>query len=150
MKKKRRKGKDMVTIQGKLLEDIRHYKYLKSELKECRERIDKEARNLLKELQKVDGWECMIKECEYHYSKYPDQFFGWCSVTHTDNAVQFVKGYSNGDEYEVLEISLHDSPAMQVRNRMIDIRGEEKREQEAIKEKELAELKRLKDKYENK
>ena len=69
-------------------------------------------------------------------------------MTHTNSAVQFVKGYSNGDEYEVMEIDLHNSLAMQVRNKQIELRGEALREQQEIKEKELAELKRLKEKYE--
>jgi len=139
----------MNTIQSNLIEDIRHYKELESSLEHLEEQIDKEARQLLKELQKIDGWQCMIKTCKDHYAKYPKKFFDWCSVTHTDGAVQFVKGYSDGDEYEVMEIDLHNSLAMQVRNKQIELRGEAQREQQEIKEKELAELKRLKEKYEN-
>ena len=138
----------MNTIQSNLIEDIKHYKGLESSLEHLGEQIDKEARQLLKELQEIDGWQCMIKHCKGHYDKYPDKFFDWCSVTHTDGAVQFVKGYSNCDEYEVIEIDLHNSLAMQVRNRQIELRGEAQHKQEEIKEKELAELKRLKEKYE--
>ena len=139
----------MNTIQSNLIEDIKHYSELKSSLKHLGERIDKEARQLLKELQKIDGWECMIKNCEDHYAKYPEKFFDWCKVTHTDNAVQFIKGYSNDDEYEVMEIDMHNSLATQVRNRQIELKEEELSEQQEIKEKELAELKRLKEKYED-
>lgn len=139
----------MNTIQSNLIKDIKYYKELESSLGHLEEQIDKEARKLLKELQEIDGWECMIKACKDHYAKYPKKFFDWCSVTNTDNAVQFVKGYSNGDEYEVLEIDLYNSLAEQVCNRQIDIKGEELRKQQEMKKKELAELKRLKEKYEN-
>ncbi len=139
----------MDTIQSYLIKDIKYYKELKSSLEHLGEQIDKEARQLLKELQEIDGWQCMIKHCKDHYAKSPGKFFDWCSVTYTDSAVQFVKGYSNGDEYEVMEIDLHNSLAMQVRNKQIDLKEEALREQQEIKEKELAELKRLKEKYEN-
>lgn len=139
----------MNTIQSNLIEDIRHYKGLESSLEHLEGQIDKEARQLLKELQKIDGWQCMIKACKEHYAKCPNRFFDWCSVTYTDSAVQFVKGYSDGDEYEVMEIDLHNSLSMQVRNKQIELRGEALSEQQEIKEKELAELKRLKEKYEN-
>lgn len=56
----------------------------------------------------------MIRNCVEHYNKYPDEFFNWCSVTHNEEAVQFVKGYSNGDEYKVLEISYRKSLKEQV------------------------------------
>lgn len=109
----------MYTIQDKLSADVKHYANYKKMKDEAEARIDSEARELLSELQKVDGWECMIKRCKEHYAKYPDRFFDWCSVTHTDDAVQFVKGYSNGDEYEVLEISFRKSLKDQVRDRMM-------------------------------
>lgn len=138
----------MDTVQENLIEKINSYKTLQTELKQLGEQIDKEARKLLEELQKVDDWECMIKECRWHYSKYPKEFFGWCSVTHTEDAVQFVKGYSNGDEYEVLEIGLYDPLATQVRNRKNKLCDDATKEQEKIKKKELKELERLKRKYE--
>lgn len=137
----------MKAIQRNLLKKIEQYKTLTAKLAQLNEQIDKESRNLLKELQKVDGWECMIKECEEHYAKYPKEFFDWCSVTHDDDAVQFVKYYSDGTEYEVLEIGLYDSPADQVHHRQNEIRNKNIKEQEEIKKKELAELERLKRKY---
>lgn len=139
----------MNTIQGNLINKIKQQKTLITELMQLNEQIDKESRELLKELQKVDGWECMIKECEEHYANYPEEFFDWCSVTYDDDAVQFVKHYSDDVEYEVLEIGLYDSPADQVKNRQGEIRNKDIKEQEEIKKKELAELERLKRKYEN-
>ena len=138
----------MDTVQENLIEKINSYKTLQTELKQLGEQIDKEARKLLEELQKVDDWECMIKECRGHYSKYPKDFFEWCSVTHREDAVQFVKGYSNGDEYEVLEIGLYDPLATQVCNRKNKLCEDATKEQEKIKKKELKELERLKRKYE--
>lgn len=139
----------MKAIQRNLLKKIEQYKTLTAELAQLNKEIDKESRELLKELQKVDGWECMIKASKEHYDKYPEEFFDWCGVTHDDNAVQFVKYYSDGEEYEVLEIGLYDSPADQVKYRQDEIRNKDIKEQEEIKKKELVELERLKRKYEN-
>lgn len=108
----------MLTIQDKLSADVKAYEHHRKMMSEMDERIDREARELLSELRKVKGWECMIKKCEEHYAKCPDEFFDWCSVTHTDDAVQFVKGYSDDREYEVLEISFRKSLKDQVRARM--------------------------------
>jgi hypothetical protein len=137
----------MVCLQSQILESIRDYRGLKKQLSAKGEEIDRLARELLQELQKQDGWECMIKACYEHYKSYPG-FFDSCEVTHTSDAVQFVKGYSDGDEYEVLEISLKDSVGMQVRKKLLDLKWE--KEQAALKrgQAELAELKRLKEKYE--
>ena len=139
----------MKAIQRNLLKKIEHQKTLTAELVQLNEEIDKESRNLLKELQKVDGWECMITASKEHYAKYPEEFFDWCSVTHDDDAVQFVKHYSDGTDYEVLEIGLYDSPADQVKYRQNETINKVAKEQEEIKKKELAELERLKRKYEN-
>lgn len=139
----------MNTIQGNIIKKIKQYKTLQAELKQLGEQIDKESRKLLKELQKIDGWECMIKECEEHCVKYPKEFFDWCSVTHDDDAVQFVKHYSDGLDYEVLEIGLYSTPAEQVHYRQNECRNKVAKEQEEIKKKELVELERLKRKYEN-
>ena len=89
----------------------------------------------------------MIKECEDHYAKYSKEFFKWCSVTHTDDAVQFVKGYSDGDEYEVLEISFRKSLKDQVRDRMEYIEEQRHRQETEEREKDLAQLERIRKKY---
>ena len=139
----------MDTIQENLTKKIKSYKTLQTELKQLGEQIDEEARKLLKELQKVDGWECMIKKCKEHYAKYPGEFFDWCSVTYDDDAVHFIKSYSDDSDYEVMEIGLYSTPAEQVRNKQNETRNKAAKEQEEIKKKELAELERLKQKYEN-
>jgi hypothetical protein len=137
----------MYTIQDKLSADVKDYARYKKMMAEAGERIDSEARELLSELRKVKGWECMIKECEEHYAKYPDKFFDWCSVTHTDDAVQFVKGYSNDDEYEVLEISFSKSLKDQVRDRMDYLEEQRKREATEERERDLIQLERIRKKY---
>ena len=139
----------MNTIQGNLIKKIKSYKTLQTELELLDEQIDKEARKLLKELQKIDGWECMIKECEEHYAKYPDEFFNWCSVSYTVDAIEFIKGYSDGGEYVVLRINLYEPLATQVQNRLVSLQKEDEEKQRRVEEKELAELERLKKKYEN-
>lgn len=137
----------MWSVQDKLIADVKNYTLHRKEMNNAGKRIDEEARELLGELQKVKGWECMIKDCEEHYAKYPDKFFGWCSVTHTDDAVQFVKGYSDGDEYEVLEISFRKSLKDQVRDRMEYLEEQRRRHETEEREKDLAQLERLRKKY---
>lgn len=70
--------------------------------------IDRLGRELLEELRQIRGWESMILHCKDHYELYPDQFFGWCKVkySYAEPIIEFVKGYSNGDEYTVLTIRL--------------------------------------------
>ena len=137
----------MYTIQDKLSADVKDYAHHKKMMAETGERIDREARELLSELRMVKGWECMIKECEEHYAKYPDKFFDWCSVTHTDDAVQFVKGYSDGEEYEVLEISLRKSLKDQVRDRMDYLAEQREKEATEERERDLMQLERIRKKY---
>lgn len=137
----------MYTIQDKLSADVKDYARYEKMIAEIGERIDREARELLSELRKVKGWECMIKECEAHYAKYPDKFFDWCSVTHTDDAVQFVKGYSNDDEYEVLEISFRKSLKDQVRDQMDYLAEQREKEATEERERDLIQLERIRKKY---
>lgn len=137
----------MYTIQDKLSTNVKKYAYYRNRMHEMDERIDHEARELLSELRKVKGWECMIKECEEHYAKYPDEFFDLCEVTHTDDAVQFVKGYSNDDEYEVLEISFRKSLKDQVRDRMDYLAEQREKEATEERERDLIELERIREKY---
>ena len=137
----------MYTIQDKLSADVKDYARYKKMMAEAGERIDREARELLSELRKVKGWECMIKECEEHYAKYPDKFFDWCSVTHTDDAVQFVKGYSDDGEYEVLEISFRKSLKDQVRDRMDYLAEQREKEATEERERDLMQLERIRKKY---
>lgn len=137
----------MNTIQDKLIADVKDYDLHKKGMRNADERIDNEARELLAELQKVKGWECMIKTCKEHYAKYPKKFFNWCSVTHTDDAVQFVKRYSNGDEHEVLEISFRKSLKDQVRERMEYVEEQRHREETEEREKDMIQLERIRKKY---
>ena len=137
----------MYTIQDKLSADVKDYARHRKMMAEMGERIDREARELLSELRKVKGWECMIKECEEHYAQYPDKFFDWCSVTHTDDAVQFVKGYSDDGEYEVLEISFRKSLKDQVRDRMDYLAEQREKEATEERERDLMQLERIRKKY---
>ena len=140
-------NKTMLTIQDKLIADVKNYTLHRKDMDDAGKRIDEEARELLGELQKVKGWECMIKHCKEHYAKYPDKFFDWCSVTHTDDAVQFIKGYSDGDEYEVLEISFRKSLKDQVHDWMEFLEYQHNLQEAQEREKDLAQLERLRKKY---
>lgn len=133
----------MYTIQDKLIADVKDYALHKKGMRDAGERIDKEARELLSELRKVKGWECMIKECGEHYAKYPDNFFDWCSVTHTDDAVQFVKGYADDGEYEVLEISFRKSLKDQVRDRMDYLTEQRHRQETEERQKEYYQIREM-------
>lgn len=137
----------MFTIQDKLIADVNHYENYIVLMNETGKKIEHEARELLNELRKVKGWECMIKACEEHYNKYTEEFFDWCSITHTKDAVQFVKGYSNGDEYEVLEISFKKSLKDQVRDRMDYLAKQTEKEKTEEREKDLKQLERIVKKY---
>ena len=137
----------MYIIQDKLSADVKEYEHHKKIMAEIGERIDREARELLSELRKVKGWECMIKECGEHYAKYPDNFFDWCSVTHTDDAVQFVKGYSDDGEYDVLEISFRKSMKDQVSDRMDYLAEQREKDATEERERDLKQLERIRKKY---
>lgn len=125
----------MWSIQDKLIADVKNYTLHRKEMNNVGKRIEELARELLGELQKIKGWECMIKECKELYAKYPDKFFGWCSVTHNDDAVQFVKGYN---KYKVLEISFRKSLKDQVRDRMEYLEEQRRRHETEEREKDLA------------
>lgn len=131
----------------RLRQYIRQYAEHERKMEKIQEQIDREARKLLLELQRINGWECMIKHCRYHYEKYKKDFFGWCQVTTTDDSVQFVKGYSNGDEYNVLSINLYKPLEQQVHERMEEMENEQHRKETNIRKKELSEFERIKKKY---
>lgn len=126
---------------------IRRYAEYQQKLIELEKYINDEARELLCELQKIDGWECMILSCKEHYSKYPKNFFGWCSVEHTDDSVQFVKGYSNSDEYVVLDINLNKPLEQQVHDKLKEVECNKKTIEEKEREKDLVEFEKIKKKY---
>lgn len=137
----------MFTIQDELSDDVKEYQRYLKKLSDVRKSIDHEARELLNELRKVNGWECMIKNYEEHYAKYPDKFFDWCSVSHTENAVQFYKKYAFEDGYEVLEISFRKSLKEQVRERMDYLEEQKKKKEMEERENDYIELERIKKKY---
>lgn len=140
----------MLTTQDKLNNDVKEYAGYMRMIKETSDRIDSEARELLCELQEIDGWECMILHCYAHYLSYrhKDSFFRSCSVAHTDNSVQFIKGYSDGEAYVVLDISFKKSLQQQVRERMEGIEFEKRQKEIDEREKDLAILERIRKKFE--
>ena len=137
----------MNTIQDKLSADVKDYAHHEKMMDEADERIEREARELLSELRKVKGWECLIQACEELYAKYPDKFFDWCRVTHTDDAVQFVKGYSDVGDYVILEISFRKSLKDQVRDRKDYLAEQRKKEAAEKRTRELKQLESLRKKY---
>lgn len=68
-------------------------------------------------------------------------------MTHTDDAVQFVKGYADDGEYEVLEISFRKSLKDQVRDRMDYLAEQREKEATEERERDLIQLERIRKKY---
>ncbi len=60
----------------------------------------------------------------------------------------FLKGYSGGEEYTVLTIKLNEPLEKQVKDAQERALTEKKEKEEESRKRELAELKRLKEKYE--
>ena len=133
----------MYTKQDRLINDIKELAYYKKKLSEMFKRIDCDARELLSELQKVNGWKSMIKECEEHFTMFPHDFFDWCRVEHTDDAVQFIKSYGHEEEYIVLEINLHKPLRDQVRERIDYLKNKSADQREM----DIKELERICKKY---
>ena len=118
-------------------------------ISEKKKAIAVKARELLNELRKLDNWEVLIDCCKEHYKQFPDEFFGWCHVEFDNNKVYFVKGYrDDDDDYYVLTIDLSKPLKEQIKERQEEIKKDEEKEAEKIRAKELAELNRLKEKYE--
>lgn len=126
---------------------ITAYRKHKDALFDISDNIKTHARQLLRELQDIDGWQCMIEHCYDHYSSIKEVFFQLCEVEFTGDSVIFVKGYSNGDDYNVLTINLHKSLQQQVLERLELIHLENKSSEEKEKEKDMAEFERIKEKY---
>jgi hypothetical protein len=93
----------------------------------------------------------MIENCQPHYeesTKKGYDFFDWCSVYWENDCVYFLKGYSSGEEYTVLTIKLNEPLEKQVKDAQERALAEKKEMEEENRKLELAELKRLKEKYE--
>lgn len=135
------------TIKDKLRDDVNEYKHYLVLMSETRKNIEHGARELLCELRKIKGWECMIRNCVEQYNKYPDKFFNWCSVTHNEDAVQFVKGYSNGEEYKVLEISYRKSLEEQVQEKINYQKEQSEKKKKEERERDFKQLEHIIRKY---
>ena len=138
-------------IQTELLQKFAECKALKKQLDNCYNNMTTICKNLLLELKKIPNWETMIKHCRDHYSRFPDEFFNWCQIEFNlnDNSIYFVKGYSDGEEYIVLTINLNETLEDQVNKANKDLLEQEQEKARIEKQKELEELKRLKEKYPN-
>lgn len=140
-----------MTIQEEIKNNATKRKSIRAAIKLINEKTESLARELLAQLRQINDWEAMIsEECLWHYEKCPYEFFSWCEVYSTDKEVWFEKGYSNGDEYTALTISLDVPLEEQVRMAIAAKEDKERKETEQEREKELAELERLKKKYESK
>jgi len=137
----------MNKTQVELLTKIGETYKLRIKLSDTNKEIDVLADELLNELKKIDGWECLFQHCKEHFEQYPDEFFSWCYVTYDCNSVSFNKSYSNGDDFTVLTINLSEDLSKQVERikKLLDM--ESINELKKIEERERAELKRLKEKY---
>lgn len=137
------------------MEQIKNYykeiRELSSKIDDLEENINKEAYKILDELKKIDGWECMIESCQWHYEQYPDEFFNWCDPVVYGNVENpeliFKKGYCGDDDYDVLTINLNIPLEKQVNDKLEDIRKVEEKKQKEKEDKEYKEYLKLKKKY---
>ncbi len=119
------------------------------------EDLEKDARLLLDDLKKIDGWEILIHEdVKWHYDKFPDEFFSWCSVWFHQNKENetilcFEKGYSNGDEITALELNLSKPLEDQVNEKKAMLIEEEMKKKIKQNKNEYNTYLRLKKKFEN-
>lgn len=140
-----------MTIQEVLKKQVLRKKSFRKKLIQTNVEIDKLSRMLLKKLQQITGWEVMIDE-EYlwDYERDTDNFFNRCQVIALDTGkVEFVFNYDDGVS-TALTISLDAPLEEQVRMAISKKEGKEMKDAEQEREKELAELERLKKKYESK
>ena len=134
-------------MQRKALELIRECNKLNVEIKNKKKEIEIVARETLSQLKMINGWKEMFQNCQWHYEKYPNEFFDWCDVEYTNDSIKFIKGYRD-DEYIVIEIDLNKPLEEQVSDAITRNKQLAEQERKELEEKELSELKRLKDKYE--
>ena len=134
-------------LQKKTLRLISECSKMQSQISSHEREIERLGRDILEKLKQIDGWDVMIQHCRPHYEEFPKEFFGWCVMEYTSDSISFVKDYSNGDEYTVLEIDLNKSLESQVAEAKKRKFDEEEAERKEIEEKERAELERLKNKY---
>lgn len=138
-------------IKTQILSDMEELRKLEKSIDNFSTSIRVHARFLLGELKNIDGWEAMIEHCRPHYeesTKKGYDFFDWCSVYWENDCVYFLKGYSSGEEYTVLTIKLNEPLEKQVKDAQERVLTEKKEKEEESRKRELAELKRLKEKYE--
>lgn len=135
-------------MQRKALELIRECNKLNVEIKNKKKEIEIVARETLSQLKMINGWKEMFQNCQWHYEKYPNEFFDWCDVEYTNDSIKFIKGYRDDDEYIVIEIDLNKPLEEQVSDAITRNKQLAEQERKELEEKELSELKRLKDKYE--
>ena len=105
-------------LRKELKETIRDTKNLSRLVKGNIDTIDRLGRELLEELQLINGWEIMIDKCKDHYEQYKSEFFKWCSVeySYSESIIKFIKNYhDDDDDYVVLTIRLDMELVEQVR-----------------------------------
>lgn len=133
-----------------VISDIRNL--IKKET-ECEQRLEHCAKNVLEDLKKLPDWEILIDEdIRWHYDKYKDKFFDWCTVGYYMSGdsphVVFKKGYSNGDEYNALDIDLTVPLEKQIQNKLVETETAIQKELARKEQKEYETYLRLKEKFE--
>jgi hypothetical protein len=113
------------------------------------ENMDKVSRELLNELREIPNWECMIEGCKCHYEKYQNEFFDWCEIEYYPSlhSIEFVKGYSGGDEITVLSIDLDKPLEEQVQTKLAELQHQQEAIQKTREMLEFHEYLRLKEKF---
>jgi len=141
-----------VNWQAELKITKRQIKELDQKREELKFNIKSFGKELVKELQKISGWECMIQSCWYHMKEYkdPNEFFDICSYEfdfYDSRNILYVKKYYAGadpDGYVVLEINLEGTLEKQVENMLSKITQTEKNTLVKEYNKDMDVLKKLK------
>ncbi len=116
--------------------------------------VETAGKQLVKELQKIPDWDCMMLSCYDHYKKYPSEFFDWCKYsfeyddfdgTDDEKDILYVKKYYSGDPsgLVVLRLDLKLPLEDQVKKRLEDIEDRKNRELKSKYQKDMQTLESL-------
>jgi len=138
-------------LQEELFSAIAVRKYIEEQTRELKKNIEKYGRELVEELTKLPGWNCMMQLCRDHYREYDNnRFFDICSYElgeyEYENHLLVKKYYSGADPdgYIVFDIDLRLPLETQISNRKRLLQSK----YAAKEESERREYERLKKKFE--
>lgn len=141
-----------MNCQKELIQNKLKLAELANQKSSCKNWIHFYGKELVKELQKIPGWECMILSCEMHMKEFktPNEFFDICSYEfdeYEDANILYVKKYYSGadpDGYNVLALNLEVPLEQQVKNMKGAIKKKHDKDLQAKYITDMETLRRLK------